>query len=106
MGEDFLVKVTDPERAEVFRQILGSDVVFVESPVPELANLPELGKRKVFKLDLTMYTAHEKTKLAEHIAGKFNIDIEFVKTNLASAGVPILDEDCTVIIQNPQRWDS
>lgn len=106
MGKDFLVKVTDPERAEAFRQILGSDVVFVESPVPELANLPGLGERKVFKLDLVMYTAYEKAKLADYIAAKFNIDIDFVKTNLASAGVPILDEDCTVIVQNPQRWVS
>lgn len=104
MGKDFEVKIINPERAEVFRQTVGSDIVFVQSPVPEMATLPGLGERKVFKLDLDMYTQEEKDKLAAHISEKFNIDIEFVKTNLASAGVPILAEDCTVIIKIPQRW--
>ena len=103
MSKDFLVVITNPERAEAFRQIVGSDVVFVQSPVPELADLPGLGERKVFKLDLDMYTQKEKEKLAEHIAAKFHLNIEFVKTNLTYAGVPILDEDCTVILKNPQR---
>jgi len=106
MGEHFKVKLTNPERAEAFRKIVGSDEVFVESPAPEIANLPGLGERRAFKLDLDMYTEDEKTVLAHHIAQKFQLDVEYVEECLESFGVPILADDCTVIIKNPQRWVS
>lgn len=104
MGEDFKVKITNPERAKAFRDTVGDDEVFVLSPVGEMANLPGLGKRMVFKLDLAMYTADEKDRLAEHLAARFGVHKEVVKADLAISGLPILDEDCTVIVKNPQRW--
>ena len=104
MSKDFIVRITDPERAEVFRDILSSDEVFVLSPVAEIADLPGLGKRKVFKLDLMMYIDTEKDMLAAHIAAKFGVHKEVIKADLAVSGLPILEEDCTPIIKNPQRW--
>lgn len=104
MGEDFKVKINNPERAAAFRKIVGDDEVFVRTPVPEIADLPGLGKRKVFKLDLDMYIPEEKERLAEHLAEKFGVNIEVIKANLAVSGLPILEEECTVIVKNPQRW--
>lgn len=104
MDENFLVRVTDPERVETFRKILGDDTVFVQSPIPELANHPVLGEQKVFKLDLDMYTQNERDGLVAHIAAKSHLDIKFVEIELASTGVAILADNCIPILKNPQRW--
>lgn len=104
MGEDFRVKINNPERAAAFRKIVGDDEVFVKTPVPEVADIPGLGERKVFKLDLDMYTPEEKERLAEYLAEKFDVNVEVIKADLAVSGLPIPDEECIVVVKNPQRW--
>ncbi len=104
MGIDFKVTINSPERAEEFMKVFGRVEMDVKSPVPHEANLPGKGQARIFELDMDMISEDEKDKLAAHLAEKFKLNIEVVKTELARVGMPILAEDCTVVVYNPQVW--
>ncbi len=93
MSKDVTVTVHG-ERGEMFKQVFGTNTVFIENPVGELANLPGLGLRHVYKLDLAEITAEQRTKLVSHIAGRFHLPEAEVSRLLDTDGVPILAEDC------------
>jgi hypothetical protein len=104
MGKDFRVTITNPEREEEFLKVFGRTTVNVESPIPHMASIPGKGRCRIYKLDLNLISEEEREKLVAHIAEKFKLNPEFVKAELARAGLPILADECTVVISNPQRW--
>jgi hypothetical protein len=106
VGKDFTVTITDPERAKFFEEVFGRTTVNVKSPIPELAALPGHPRARVFKLDLDLITPEERERLILHLAGRFNVPVEEVRTDLDQEGVPILDKHCYVAVANPMKWFS
>lgn len=105
MSSDFRVHITDPQRAAAFERALGTSTVYVKTPIPEKAILPGYPDgAPVFLLDLTAYSAEDIVRLADEIAGKWGLSRQSVLNDIYRDGIPILDEACTVIIHNPQRW--
>lgn len=105
MAKDFTVTLTEnTERGKLFQSIFGTRTVHVKSPIPHLANLPEVGSAYVYELDLKFITAAERDKLVAHISQRFGISPITVDLELDQHGIPILANDCVATIKNPQRW--
>jgi hypothetical protein len=102
--KDFTVAITNPERAADWQAILGRTTVAVMSPIATRANLPGHPDALIYMLDLDVLTAEEIDRLVEHLAKRFNIPVVDIGINLYKTGVPILADDCIIIVANPQRW--
>lgn len=103
MPKDFQVTVSGARAAD-FMAVFGTATVCVRSPLPEVANLPGIGRALVYQLDLETIGEEERSRLVQHIAGRFGIPAGEVEREMDSHGVPILAEDCAVAVHNPLRW--
>ena len=105
MGKDFEITIrNNTEKAKEFMEVLGTLTVNVKSPIPEYISTPHHGKVLAYFLDLDLITKKQLENLIKHLSEKFNQSIDFVKENLDKFGVPILQNDCSLFIKNPQRW--
>ena len=105
MGKDFEITIREnTEKAKAFMEVLGTLTVCVKSPIREYISTPHHEKVLAYFLDLELLTKEQIEKLIAYISEKFNQSIDFVKENLDKFGVPILQNDCSVWIKNPQRW--
>ena len=105
MSRDFVVIVTQPDRAKEWLNAIGSISVCVQSPVPVNARLPGFDDpQSVYLLDLDTLSPNQQRGLIEHLARKFRIPLEDVRAGIAEQGVPILAQDCFVSVTNPTRW--
>jgi len=106
MGADFTVLIHEgTERANNFMEVFGRLRVNVVSFVPMLVNVPGFDEpQSVYMLDLAMITTAERTRLVNHLAARFQIDAAEVELLIDTMGVPILAQECTLTVENPQRW--
>ena len=84
------------ERAETFKLVFGSNTVVIQSPLPVLCNLPGLGERLCYLLDMAAITPEQRLVLIGYIAAKFNLPVVEVSRDLDEKAMPILAEDCVV----------
>lgn len=107
MGKDFTATISgNSERAETWRQIMGTETINIKSPIPSYANLPGKPNAMIYELDLGLLTDEQRAKLVSHISDKFNISITDVSRDLDEIGCPVLAEDVTIAVHNPQKWFS
>lgn len=104
MSKDFQVTITNEERARTFAAIFDTATVYVESPIPCMAEVPGLGEQRVYKLDMGLLTDNQRLRLENYLSGKFVLTEVEVRDYLAEFGVPILASDCVVTVHNPQKW--
>jgi len=105
MGKDFEITIREnTEKAKEFMQVLGTLTVCVKSPIPEYILTPHHEKVLAYFLDLELITEKQRKNLIAYLSEKFNQTRDFVIENLDKFGVPILQNDCSVWIKNPQRW--
>lgn len=104
MGKDFEVTIYDEERKKDFIKVFGTNTIKVKSPVPTWILKPNGEKTCAYFLDLDLITKKERKNLIKHLSEEFNQPIDFVRENLDKMGLPILKENCGLIINNPQRW--
>ena len=105
MASDFEAKIRgNSERAETWRRILGSETVNIKSPIPSVASLPGKGETTIYELDIKLLTAEQRQRLVAHLAERFGYTPHDVDRDLDDIGCPILNEDISVIIHNPQKW--
>lgn len=86
-------RILEPIRAEVWRGIVGGDMVPIVSIVPERVSLPGHCDAIVYMLDLKALDAGQRERLVEFLADKFEQDSQFVEDNLDAEGVPVLADD-------------
>jgi hypothetical protein len=107
MAKDFTATISgNSERAEVWRQILGTETVNIKSPFPSVANLPGKPTAKVYELDINLLSDEQRERLVNHISSQFNLSIADVSRDLNEMGCPLLAEDLTITVHNPQKWFS
>lgn len=105
--KDFTAKISeDSERAKTWQEVMGTDKVYLKSPLPALASLPGTSKRLIYELDLIMLNDTQRKNLIRYISKKFNIPTADVARDLDILGCPVLVEDVTVSVQNPQKQQS
>jgi hypothetical protein len=92
-----MTKVTiHGQRGAEWESIAGTRTFPVLGPVPFLATLPGLGERRVFLLDLKAVDADTLLRIARHLKSKFGLTEEEAAREIQAAGIPILEEDCSV----------
>lgn len=106
MAKDFTVTIRDDSpRAQDFMKAFGRLTVNIKSFIPEMMSHPDFDEpQKMYKLDFDLVTEEEFERLVDVVAEKFKADRDRVHLELKQAGIPILASDCTVTIENPQRW--
>jgi len=106
MGKDFEIIISEKsERYNNFMAVYGTNIIKVISPFPELVSLPD-SKEPVlaYFLDLDLITETQRENLICHISEKFQQSRKVVEDNLEKIGMPILAKDCTLVINNPQKY--
>lgn len=103
MATDFHVTIHG-ERGEEWERIAGTATFPVQSPIPVLAELPGRGTQRVFLLAIDELEASTLEKIVAHLAAKFGVPPEETEAEVRAHGIPILDEECSLMIQNPQKW--
>lgn len=105
MPKDFTATISSTsERAETWRQVLGTRTIYLKSFIPVSFDLPGKPCTKSYELDLTLLTTEQRQRLIDYICNKFNFKKGYVDYNLDVVGCPILAEDVTVTVKNPQKW--
>lgn len=105
MSKDFIAHIDqDSPRASDWRAILGSNQVYIKSPIPFRANLPGHPDTLVYEVDIPLLTPEQRAHLVEHLATKFNIPADQVEEDLDNTGCPIRADHVTIEVHNPQRW--
>ena len=104
MPKDFTVTVTNPERAAQWREMIGSDTVCVQSPIPEPADLPGHPHALIYLVDLHELNPGQIARLVESLSRRFGLSPEEANRELQERGIPILADDCIVTVAHPQRW--
>lgn len=105
MPEDFTATISSTsQRAETWRQILGTRTINLKSFLPTYANLPEKPNAKIYELDLILLTTEQRQRLIIYLSKKFNFTKAYVERNLDALGCPILAEDVVMTVRNPQKW--
>ena len=99
---DFTVTIHGP-RGEEWERICGRRTFPVILPAI-MASLPGVGPKCVYLLDLKALPPDDLNKIVEHLAAKFSLKPEEAADEIEKAGIPILDEDVSLMIRNPQRW--
>ena len=105
MGKDFEIIINEKtERGKDFIKVFGKTIVNIKSPIPKYILTPDKEKVLAYFLDLALITEEQRENLIKHLSEKFNQSIDFVRKNLDKIGVPVLKKDCSLIINNPQKW--
>lgn len=105
MSHDFKATINrESSRAASWQAVFGSYEVPLQSPMPTLASAPGIEAGLFYLLDLQALTSAQRERLIDYIASKFQIDAREVAETLDEVGCPILDEDVTITVFNPQRW--
>lgn len=105
MAKDFTATISETsERAETWRQVLGTRTIYLKSFIPVFFDLPGKPCTKSYELDLPLLTAEQRQRLVVYISDKFSFEKGYVEHNLDIVGCPILAEDVTVTANNPQKW--
>ncbi len=84
------------ERSGAWVRLFGSTSVVIKSPVPLRADLPGLGVREVYFVDLEKLSDEQLDRIAREMSLRFSLPLPEVTADLRSLGLPILAEDISV----------
>ncbi len=102
-SHDFWVTVHGA-RGEEWVRVAGTNHFPVKSPIPVLGNLPGKPMSHIYLLALDQMEPEVLARIVAHLAQKFSMSEEEAKQEIDKAGIPILADDCGVMILNPRRW--
>lgn len=89
-------------RAEEWLNIFGSRTVYLHSPEPFTANLPNIGEQTVVMLDVPSLTEDQREAMTQHLCELFGLDRAIIEKHLDANDCPIrIDDDLTIATQQP-----
>jgi hypothetical protein len=101
--KDFTVTIGG-SRGDEWERICGTRTFPVKSPIPVLANLPGKSEVRVFLVDLDEVEPDILARIKTGLARKFGLSPAEAETEIKEKGIPILDEEVSVMIDHPQKW--
>lgn len=103
---DFWATIADDDpRSGYWQTVFGTKTVPIETPTAKQAILPGHNTPKtVYMLALHALPHSTMTKIVQHIATQFNLPEEEIQLQLYIKGVPLLADNLTITITNPQKW--
>lgn len=94
----------ESDRVQTWREVFGTNSVPITSPVPHQAHAPGVTAGWFYMIDLRCVMSEQRRRMVRYIAQKFAVPEAEVDATLDEVGCPILADDVTVTIFNPQRW--
>ena len=91
-------------RGDEWERVCGTRTFPVTSFNPVRANLPGKPNAEVYIMNVQAMKSEVLDKIIAHLAVKFGIPVSEIEADMAAHGNPILAEDCTVVLNDPQRW--
>lgn len=91
-------------RGDEWEHVCGTRRFPVTTWDPLRANLPGKPNAEIYLLNIQLLTTETLAKILEHLSQKFGNRLEEVEAEVAAHGIPILAEDCTAVLNDPQRW--
>lgn len=105
MSHDFIATISrESTRYQEWMEVMGDFVIPLKSPFPAPGSAPGVAVGMFYEIDLSAITAEQRARMITHLARKFGFSEEEVASTLDEVGCPILADDVTVIVSNPQRW--
>lgn len=105
MGKDFVATIREGSpREQNWLEVFGDRTIELQSPLPSPGSAPGIESAMFYMLDLEALTMEQRTRLIKHISRRFHVPEREVEQELDRVGCPILDEDVTVTVFNPQKW--
>jgi hypothetical protein len=93
---DTTARVHNPERLEIWKSIVGGDVIPIKSLVPVMGGVEGIDEpQRFYMLDLDALDAEQYDKLKKSLSNKFGIDNGDIDFLLEKYGVPVLSADVT-----------
>jgi hypothetical protein len=80
-------------------EVLGTDQVPVESPLPHVGHFPVIGEKQCYAVAVKKLSTMQIDNLVAHMAKRFEVrEDEVLADLLGDHGLPILAEDVSVLI--------
>jgi hypothetical protein len=92
------------KRGDEWERAVGTRTFPVQSWVATRANLPGLPEASVYMLDLKAIDGDLLARITAYLSGKDRVPASQVLLDITRDGLPILAEDCSVRLNDPQRW--
>jgi hypothetical protein len=84
------------ERSGAWARLFGGQTVAIKSPIPQHAELPGLGVREIYFVDLEKLSPVQLDRIAQEMSVRFDVPLQEVVEGLRTQGLPILAEDVSV----------
>jgi len=97
------VKTVNKRQEQDWINVLGTTELPILSLLPEPAETP-IGVRNVYMVDLNTLTKEQYEKLVKHLAARYHLTEEEVKSDIDTIGVPIIADDCQIITNEIRRY--
>lgn len=105
MSQDFRATICEEnDRAQSWLEVFGTREIPLKSPLPTIASAPGIPEGLFYELDLQELTQEQRTRLITYIAKRFDVSEQEVSETLDTVGCPILSENITITVFNPQKW--
>jgi hypothetical protein len=105
MSHDFTATIREEsERAADWTAVFGGCTIPIVSPIPQWASAPGVPAGLFYQVDMEAITPEQRARLVHHIAHTFQIAETEVDATLNEVGCPILADDVSVTVSNPQKW--
>ena len=104
MDPDYRVHITHPERAALWRWLIGTPQVWVRWPFPIAVDVPFEGRHWVYLTDASRMEPWQLQHLMEGMSAYLGVKREDVAGVMIEPGLAIRQEDCRVVEYKPQRW--
>lgn len=92
------------ERGDEWERICGTRRFPVTTWEPLKADLPGKPNADIYILNLLLMESETLDKVTAHLAQKFGLSPQEANLEIVQKGIPILAENVTVVLNDPQRW--
>jgi hypothetical protein len=97
------VRTTNKKQEDAWKDVLGTTELPILSLLPEPAETPT-GVKDVYMVDLETLTKKQHEKLVTHLAERYHLTEEEVRSDINILGVPIIADDCQIITNEIGRY--
>lgn len=95
MIENYTVKLVGSSARE-WIEVLGTDIVHIDPPIPQVIELPDGSSLMTYFLDLNKLTPNQKSRLFQYLIGKYSSPIENIKEQFDTSGLFVPEEACVM----------
>jgi alpha-ketoglutarate-dependent taurine dioxygenase len=97
------VRTHNKKQEDDWMNAIGTTELPILSLLPEPAETPS-GLKNVYMVDLETLTKKQHEKLVKHLAERYHLTEEEVRSDINTIGVPIIADDCQIITNEIGRY--